>query len=287
MVTTGLPPADAADVARVTEALQMITPRWNVRVLLTLNRTPRRYKEIVAKLPYLHTSHLHSKIRSLCSAGLAERTEHSARHVTYGLTPRGQQLLPVLPRMARWAEQHLEKPEQPLAAIEQIEDTLALLTRRQAPAILWVLKSRQEATALALAGLVMPTGFWNNIYPHLRQLIDDGLVTTEGTGQPYRLSRAGEALSPVLGALSMWSAGRPIDGAARHPVWGNSAPPPVNPTRVWTSHQARFPAPPAVPAAPATPARPAHRPGWATGELFSHAPPPGAKVPATIGGASR
>ncbi|MFC9545800.1 winged helix-turn-helix transcriptional regulator [Streptomyces sp. NPDC056956] len=273
MAITGLPPADDADVARVTEALQMITPRWNVRILLALNQPPQRYTEIAAKLPYLQSGQLHPKIRSLCDAGLAERTEHSARHVTYGLTTRGRQLLPVLPVMAAWAEEHLEKPEQPLSRIEQVEDSLTLLARRQAAAILWVLKSRQEVTARALARFVIPDGYWTNIYPPLRQLIDDGLVMTAGNGQPYRLSRAGDALGPVLGALSMWSAGRPLDHAARHPLWGRPAPGPASPALAWTSHQ------PGTPAL-AVPTQPARRPGWQPGELFSHAIP--ARVEAVL-----
>ncbi|MFF4822718.1 winged helix-turn-helix transcriptional regulator [Streptomyces sp. NPDC001212] len=286
MATTGLPPADDADVARVTEALQMITPRWNVRILLTLNQPPQRYTEIAAKLPYLQSGQLHPKIRSLCDAGLAERAEHSARHVTYGLTTRGRQLLPVLPVMAAWAEEHLEKSEQPLSVIEQVEDSLTLLTRRQAPAILWVLKSRQEVSARALARIVIPDGYWTNIYPPLRQLIDDGLVKTTGNGQPYRLSRAGDALGPVFGALSMWSAGRPLDHAARHPLWGQPVPEPMALARAWTSHQSRLPAL-AVPWAPAVPPQPARRPGWQPSELFSHAIPAQVKTALLVGGARR
>ncbi len=286
MATTGLLPVDDADVARVTEALQMITPRWNVRILLALNQPSQRYTQIAARLPYLQSGQLHPKIRFLCDVGLAERTEHSARHVTYGLTIRGRQLLPVLPVMASWAEEHLEKPEQPLSAIEQIEDSLNLLARRQAPAILWVLKSRQEVTARTLARIVIPDGYWTNIYPPLRQLVDDGLVMTAGNGQPYRLSRAGAALGPALGALSMWSAGRPLDHAARHPLWGRSAPRAATPSRTWTSHRSRLPAP-AAPPVPAVPTRPAHRPGWQPSELFSHATPARMKAALPTGGARR
>lgn len=272
MATTGLPPADDADVARVTEALQMITPRWNVRILLALNQPPQRYTEIAAKLPYLQSGQLHPKIRSLCDAGLAERAEHSARHVTYGLTTRGRQLLPVLTVMAAWAEEHLEKPEQPLSAIEQVEDSLTLLTRRQAPAILWVLKSRQEASARALARIVIPDNYWTNIYPPLRQLMDDGLVMTSGKGQPYRLSPAGDALGRVFGVLSVWSAGRPLDHADRHPLWGRAKPSVLAAPGAWVSHQSRLPVP-SVPLAPAVQTQPARRPIWQSADLFSHATP--------------
>ncbi|MEU9397767.1 helix-turn-helix domain-containing protein [Streptomyces sp. NPDC048324] len=285
MATTGLSPAVDADVARVTEALHMITPRWNVRILLALNKPPQRYTQIANKLPYLHSGQLHPKIRSLCDAGLIERTEHSAHHVTYGLTQRGRQLLPVLAAIAAWAEEHLEKPEQPLSAIEQIEDSLTLLTRRQAPAILWVLKARQEASARALARIVIPDGYWTSIYPPLRQLIDDGLVVTAGKGQPYRLSPGGDALGHVFGALSMWAAGRPMDHAARHPLWGRPDRRAMTAPGTWVSHQSRLAVPSARPA-PAVQTQPAHRPAWQNGDLFSHATP-ARPIPAPLAGGVR
>ncbi|WSQ12925.1 helix-turn-helix transcriptional regulator [Streptomyces sp. NBC_01231] len=278
MATTGLPPAADADIARVSEALHMITPRWNVRILLALNEPPQRYTEIAAKLPYLQSGQLHPKIGSLCDAGLVERTEHSARHVAYGLTQRGRQLLPVLPVIAAWAEEHLEQPKRPLAAIEQVEDSLTLLTRRQAPAVLWVLKARQEASARALARIVIPDSYWTNIYPPLRQLMDDGLVVTEGKGQPYRLSLAGDALGRVFAAMSMWSAGRPLDHAAKHPLWGRPEASASATPRAWVSHQSRLPAASAPPA-PAVRTQPARRTTWQSADLFSH-PAPNRPMPA-------
>lgn len=286
MSTTGLPPAADADLARVTEALHMITPRWNVRILLALNEPPQRYTQIADKLPYLHSGQLHPKIRSLCDVGLVERTEHSARHVTYGVTRRGRQLLPVLAVIAAWAEEYLEKPEEPLSAIEQVEDCLTLLIRRQAVAILWVLKARQEASARVLAGFVMPGSYWTSIYPPLRQLIDDGLVVTAGAGQPYRLSPGGDGLGHVFGALSMWAAGRPVDHAARHPLWGRPDPSAMTAPRTWVSHPSRLPAPTAPPA-PAVQTQSARRPAWQHGDLFSHAIPVGPKAALAMGGAQR
>ncbi|PIM71259.1 MarR family transcriptional regulator [Streptomyces sp. JV178] len=285
MATTGLPPAADADIARVTEALHMITPRWNVRILLALNEPPQRYTQIATRLPYLHSGQLHPKIRSLCDAGLAERTEHSAHHVTYSLTQRGRQLLPALAAIAAWAEEHLEQPEQPLSAIEQIEDSLTLLARRQAPAILWVLKARQEASARALARLVIPDGYWTSIYPPLRQLIDDGLVMTAGKSQPYRLSPGGAGLGHVFGALSMWAAGRPVEHAPRHPLWGRPAPNTATDAGSWVSYQPRIPVPSARPT-PAVQTQPAHRPAWQNSDLFSHIPA-ARPIPAPLAGGVR
>lgn len=264
MAITVPPPDTEADIARVTEALAMITPRWNVRILLALSGPPLRYGDLAAKVSWLQSGQLHPKLHALCNAGLVTRTEHTARHVTYRHTERGTALLPVLPMIVTWAEEHLEKVDRPLAAIEQIEDSLALLTGRHAAAILWVLKSREEVSGRALARIVMPGSYATGIYPPLRQLVSDGLVDTDGTGRPYRLSAAGDSLGPVLGTLSAWSAGQPLDKAAQHPVWGHpqAAPAP----RPWVSSRSR-PAPTAPP--PARTPRPS--PAWHNRHLFSHA----------------
>ncbi|MCM2579704.1 winged helix-turn-helix transcriptional regulator [Streptomyces meridianus] len=277
-----LPDTDT-DVARVTEALAMITPRWNVRILLALSGKPLRYSEIADKFTWLQNGQLHPKLRTLCDAGLVQRTEHTPRHVTYGHTDRGTELLPVLPLIVTWAEEHLETPEGPLPAIEQIEDSLTLLTRRHAAAILWVLKSRGQASGRALASIVLPDRDWTNIYPPLRQLVADGLVDTACTGQPYRLSAAGRGLGTVFAALSAWSAGQPLAQAAQHPLWGRPETAPAR--RKWVSNRSRLPAPAAAP----SPVRAGQSsaPTWQHRDLFSHTTPARPKTALPAGGPHR
>ncbi|MYQ46822.1 hypothetical protein GTW40_17450 [Streptomyces sp. SID4985] len=110
----------------------------------------------------------------------------------------------------------------------------------------------------------MPASDWTNIYPPLRQLVADGLVDTKGLGAPYRLSAAGDGLGPVLGALSAWSTGKPLDRAVHHPVWGR---PKAMPPKPWVSNESR--------PTPATPPRlqtgASSRPTWQNRALFSHA----------------
>ncbi|MFC9856220.1 MULTISPECIES: winged helix-turn-helix transcriptional regulator [unclassified Streptomyces] len=279
MAITALPPDTDADIARVTEALAMITPRWNVRIMLALSGPPLRYSELASKVSWLQSGQLHPKLKTLCDAGLVERTEHTARHVTYGHTERGAALLPVLPMIVTWAEEHLETADHPLPAIEQIEDSLTLLTRRHAAAILWVLKSRQEVSGRALARIVMPESDWTNVYPPLRQLVADGLVDTDGTSRPYRLSAAGDGLGPVLGTLSAWSAGQPLNQAVHHPVWGQQAKPAARP---WVSSQSR-PASAGLP--PARTGEPT--PAWHNRDLFSHATTVRPKAAIQAGGPRR
>lgn len=283
MAIIGLPPDTDADIARVAEALAMITPRWNVRIMLALSGPPQRYSEIAGKVSWLQNGQLHPKLRDLCEAGLVQRTEHTSRHVTYGHTDRGAALLPVLPLIVTWAEEHLEKTDRPLPAIEQIEDSLTLLTRRHAAAILWVLKSREEVSGRALARIVMPSSDWTNIYPPLRQLVADGLVDTDGIGQPYRLADAGAGLAPVFGALSAWSAGHPLAQAARHPVWGR--PDAAATPKRWVSNPSRLP----VPTGASAPTRVGQTspPTWQNRDLFSHAATARPKAALPAGGPRR
>jgi DNA-binding HxlR family transcriptional regulator len=107
--TPGLPESVAADLSRVTESLQMLAPRWNVWVLMTVAEQPLRYSDIKTRLPWLVDGQLHPKLRKLTDAGLVERTVLDRRNVLYGLSARGKAVFPVLTEVARWGQTHLEK----------------------------------------------------------------------------------------------------------------------------------------------------------------------------------
>ncbi|MFD9484676.1 winged helix-turn-helix transcriptional regulator [Streptomyces sp. NPDC059991] len=287
MATTGLPRSTEVDVARVTESLEMITPLWNVWVLMTLSAQPLRYADIKPRLPWLNDGTLHPKLRRLADAGLVERTEVSQGHVTYGLTARGADLMPVLTVIAAWGETYLEKPLvknkdtgklEPLAEVapaQNIEDALALIGPRHATPILWALKERGASSAKALSAAAMPGYRLSNVYPQVDRLVSDGLVRKDGRG--YELSATGHALAPVYRALSAWAKGRPLADADTHPLWG---PAPAQAAKQatsgpWLTTQPRVPAPAApAPAAALQPlsTQPAATPGtaWKGGDLFSH-----------------
>ncbi|MFJ7423392.1 winged helix-turn-helix transcriptional regulator [Streptomyces uncialis] len=276
MIPTGLPPAVHADLSRVIESLGMITPRWNARILITLAGQPLRYTEIKSRMPWLHDGQLHPKLRRLSDAGLVERTEHGVRHVTYGLSARGRDLIPVLAVIAVWGDTHLEKPAptaagaQPASTVQDIEDSLVLISYRHATPILWSLQARGTSSAKAVAADAMPGHGLSAVYPRLRQLVDDRLVDTDEAEADYRLSPPGQALAPVYRALSAWAAGRPLSDAATHPVWGHPPAPSQSATGMWASTTAKTP-----PAPQTTPAA-----QWRAGDLFSHQVPARAGAPA-------
>jgi DNA-binding HxlR family transcriptional regulator len=283
LATTGLPDATAADLSRVTKSLETISHRWSVWVLMTLSAGPQRYTEIKRRLPsWLHDGQIHPRLRNLTDAGLVERTEYDARHVSYGLTERGTALLPVLTVIAAWGNTHLEKnlvrnrhtgqmePER-IPAAQNIEDTLVLITPRHATAILWVLQARGASSALSLAGAAMPGYHPTGVHPRLRRLVADGLVK-HADGSNYQLSAQGRALAPAYRALSAWAAGRPLTDAETHPVWGTAAAPSRSAPGTWVTNQPRqahVPLPPPVPQAPDLTTQP-QAASWRSGDLFSH-----------------
>ncbi|MEU2874117.1 helix-turn-helix domain-containing protein [Streptomyces olivoreticuli] len=299
MTPTGLPRTTLADLSRVTESLEMLSPRWSVWVLMTLSAEPLRYAEIKPKLPWLADGQLHPKLRKLTDVGLVERTEYAPRHVTYGLTGRGADLMPVLTVIADWGNTHLEKQmvrnrttgeleSERIAPAQNIEDALTLITPRHATAILWTLQARGTTSATSLAAVAMPNYGPSAVYPPLRQLIDDGLVEVNSTSD-FQLSAHGRALAPVYGALSTWAAGRPLDEAAAHPVRGQAPGPSQAAPGRWITNQTRLPAPlaPALPAA--SPALSAQLPTarWKAGDLFSHQIPARPISPSPAGGPRR
>ncbi|WP_254650154.1 helix-turn-helix domain-containing protein [Streptomyces sp. GbtcB7] len=276
MAATGPSRTTLNDLSRVTESLQMLAPSWSVWVLMTLSSQPLRYTEVKAKLVLLADGQLHPKLGKLVDAGLVERTEHTPRHVTYGLTRRGADLIPVLPALATWGDTHLEKPlvrnkttgelqPQPIPVAQHIEDTIALISPRHSTPLVWALKTRGPASAKALAAEVMPHYSLSRVYPPLRRVIDDGLAEVTPDGE-FQLSASGRALAPVYQALSAWAAGRPLTDV--HPLWGQALTPAQARPGPWLTTQSRQPTPPAV-AAPALPAKTPATP-WQASDLFSH-----------------
>nr|WP_203615415.1 helix-turn-helix domain-containing protein [Streptomyces sp. SID13726] len=260
--------------------MDLLAPRWSVWVLMTLSSQPLRYAEIKPKLPWLADGQLHPRLRHLTSAGVVERTEYGPRHVTYGLTGRGADLLPVLAQIAAWGDTHLEKelvtnkatgamePEK-IPPAQNIDDTIALIAPRHATPILAALMARGRASAKTLAAEAMPGYGLTAVYKPLDRLAADGLVTATGTGD-FQLSVSGQELAPVFAAITTWAARPPAES---DPLRRRGGAPSQTPSGPWATTPPRLPAP-AAPAAPSV--RPALAipaaagPAWKPGDLFSH-----------------
>jgi DNA-binding HxlR family transcriptional regulator len=93
-----------ADRCGIARALDLVGERWALLVVRELLLGPKRFTDLRAGLPMIGPDVLSQRIRELESSGLIERREMpppSRAHV-YGLTPRGQQLEPVLLTLGRF-----------------------------------------------------------------------------------------------------------------------------------------------------------------------------------------
>ncbi|MFD9441215.1 winged helix-turn-helix transcriptional regulator [Streptomyces sp. NPDC060006] len=281
MATTAQPPTTPNDYSSVTKTLDLLAPRWSVWVLMTLSSQSLRYAEIKPRLPWLADGQLHPRLRHLTNAGVVERTEYAPRHVTYGLTGRGAELLPVLAVIASWGDTYLEKqlvtskatgepePER-IPPAQNIDDTITLIAPRHATPILMTLQARGRASAKALATEAMPGYGLTAVYKPLDRLVADGLVTVTGSGD-FQLSASGQALAPVFQAISTWAV---LPSAGADPLRRPGTAPSQTRTGTWATTPTRLPPPAmsaassALPALATTP--PPDGPARQSSDLFSH-----------------
>ncbi|MEW1699065.1 winged helix-turn-helix transcriptional regulator [Streptomyces sp. NPDC093249] len=262
MPASGLPDPAPRDLDLVVRALEAISPRWNAWILMSLT-TPARYADLKARMPWMADGQLHPKVRDLHAAGLVRRTEHGRRHVVYALTGQGARLLPVLDAFAQWGSKHLERPTvedpvtkeqttRPAAKAEEIEDALALISARNATAVLWALRDRGASTGAALASSALSDIHPTAVYRPLNHLANKGLVSRDDEGK-FTLTAAGRSLAPAYQALTAWATGRPTHRTA-----------PARPVPATTQGVSRARSTGAVlVTSPTT---------WRSGDLFSHTP---------------
>lgn len=90
-------------------AMDLLGERWTVLVLRELALGPKRYSQLLERLPGIGTNLLAARLKALEAAGVVERADGSG----YALTPRGDQLRPAIDALARWGYALLpDQPEQ-------------------------------------------------------------------------------------------------------------------------------------------------------------------------------
>lgn len=91
-------------------AIELIGRRWNGVILQRLLQGPLRFSEIRNGIPRLTDAMLSQRLRELEDAGVVERVVIDQRpvQVTYGLTPVGARLSPILTAVAQWSNEWAE-----------------------------------------------------------------------------------------------------------------------------------------------------------------------------------
>ncbi|PZT76812.1 MULTISPECIES: winged helix-turn-helix transcriptional regulator [unclassified Streptomyces] len=259
LTTTPLAPAQAQ---RIEDTLSLLAPKWTVWLAQTLaqHEHPLRVGDIANQLPFIDMSTVSRRLTDMYTADLVTRA--GSRHgAPYKLSALGESLPPVYRVLSEWSREHLPLDE--IAGAERIEDAVRRLHLRHTTTVIQTLSTHGPMRFLHIAEAT-DLGK-NTALQRLRRLQNDGLVTRTGPrwGDPYVLSAAGQALSPVYAAVTHWAAPSPAQMTPASPA-------PSAQTRVGLPLEAS-----SVRTAAALRRSPA-----APTSLFSHPPQPQPQVPA-------
>ncbi|MFC4035176.1 winged helix-turn-helix transcriptional regulator [Streptomyces polygonati] len=259
----GTPQVSAIDAQRVEDTLSRIAPKWTTWVAQTLatQRDPMRVRDVAARVPFVSEQLVGKRLAQMHADGLVTRAE-DLPGAPYRLSASGAALAPVHRRLAEWSQDYLPGR---MAGAERVEDAVRRLYLRHSTAVIQTLGDGP----LRFVELAEQAGLDHNHTHHrLIRLQLDGLVTRTGphSRDPYVLTDAGAALGPVYAAVEHWS----DPTAAARPAAGPGP-------RATRTRSAARPAPEGIRTAAALRRSPA-----APGGLFSHAPQPQPRVPATI-----
>lgn len=94
-------------------ALDVLGERWTLLVIRELSLGPKRFRDLMANLPGLGTNLLAARLKTLEAEGVLRKAvlPPPAGVSVYELTPRGEQLKPMLEGLALWGFELL--PEEP------------------------------------------------------------------------------------------------------------------------------------------------------------------------------
>ncbi len=84
--------------------IEVLGRRWTGSIVRALADRPRRFGEIRDAIPGLSDRLLDSRLRELLDEGIVERRNDEPAH--YALTPKGEDLGPVLDSVADWSRRH-------------------------------------------------------------------------------------------------------------------------------------------------------------------------------------
>lgn len=94
---------------RYEKAVDLLGKRWTGLIVRVLMGGPRRFKELQEQMPQVSARVLSKRLEELEDAGILQRKVYPERpvRVEYELTPKGEDLAPVVEAIQRWAEKHM------------------------------------------------------------------------------------------------------------------------------------------------------------------------------------
>ena len=115
----------------VARSLEVIGEKWSLLIVRDLLRGPQRFTDLMRYLGNITPKWLSQRLRDLEAAGIVEREQEAGRReVWYRLTPKGQELAPVVQALAVWGVDHALRPPLPDEPIHPERAIAVLITYR-------------------------------------------------------------------------------------------------------------------------------------------------------------
>lgn len=101
--------------AKLQSAESLLCKRWTTLIVEVLLRQPRRFNELLADLEVVSDRMLSERLKELEHAGVVLRRvlPDTPLRVEYSLTPKGQDLAPIIEAIRKWSEQHRDDATTP------------------------------------------------------------------------------------------------------------------------------------------------------------------------------
>jgi DNA-binding HxlR family transcriptional regulator len=95
----------------VTDALEVLSGKWRLPIMITLSFGPKRFSEMAKEIPNITDRMLSKELRELETHQLIKRTVYDAVPVIveYSLTPYGSSLDDVILALYNWGSQHRKR----------------------------------------------------------------------------------------------------------------------------------------------------------------------------------
>lgn len=95
----------------VADALDVLSGKWKIPIIITLSFGKKRFSEIANEIPHITDRMLSKELRELEMNQLVQRTVYDTVPVTieYTLTDYGDTLKPVINELHKWGSRHRER----------------------------------------------------------------------------------------------------------------------------------------------------------------------------------
>lgn len=95
----------------VQDALDILSGKWKLQIILSLTFGKKRFKQIQREIPGLTPKMLSKELKELEVNELAERRVYDTSPVTveYELTPYGKTLKPLIGELHKWGTKHRKR----------------------------------------------------------------------------------------------------------------------------------------------------------------------------------